>query len=196
MALLLLSPVAIALLSCNLASPLDALPPLHMLAGCHIGLVVIASSLLMPPPLKAPARCPRRLSMHNPLVCPGWLLRHFATATASPCAGLLSPCLSSRHPLVFPAWFSRHPSSRHHLSTQALHVQRRQSLLLIVIIVPPLCRRPPRWSQTCPPIDGWLLCPLSPHLFPVNFDVTPSLPPSNSPIQSPPKLSRAVNLFR
>jgi hypothetical protein len=137
MALLPLSPVAIALLSCNLASPLDALPPLHMPTGCHVGLVVIASSLVMPPPLKAPARCPHRLSMHNPLVCPGWLLRHFATATASPCAGLLSPRLSSCHPLVCPAWFSRHPSSRHHLSTRALHVQRRRSLLLIVIIVPP-----------------------------------------------------------
>jgi hypothetical protein len=148
MALLPLSPTAIALLSCNPASPLDALPPLHMPAGCHVGLVVIASSLITPPPLKAPARCPRRLSMHNPLVCPGWLSHHLAAATASQCAGLLSPRLSSRHPLVCPAWLSHHPSSRHHLSTRALHVRRRQSLLLIVIIVLPLCRRLPRWSKT------------------------------------------------
>jgi hypothetical protein len=181
MALLPLSPVAIALLLCNLASPLDALPPLYMPAGCHIGLVVIASSLIMPPPLKVPARCPRCLSMHNPLVCPSWLLRHFTTATASPCAGLLSPCLSSRHPLVFPAWFSCHPLLRHHLSTQALHIQSQRSLLLIVIIVPPLCHCPPRWSQTCPPVDGWLLCPLSSHLFPVNFDITPSPPSQRLP---------------
>jgi hypothetical protein len=27
------------------------------------------------------------------------------------------------------------------------------------------------------PVDGWLLCPLSPHLLPVNFDATP-FPPS------------------
>ncbi len=36
-------PIGIALLSCNLASPLDALPPLNMPAGCHVGLVVLAS---------------------------------------------------------------------------------------------------------------------------------------------------------
>jgi hypothetical protein len=119
-----------------------------MPAGCHVGLVVITSSLITPPPLKAPARCPRHLLMHNPLVCPGWLLHHLATATASQCAGLLSPRLSLRHPLVCPAWLSHHPSSRHHLSTQALHVQSQQSLLLIVIIVLPLCCRLLRWSQT------------------------------------------------
>jgi hypothetical protein len=38
-----LSPIAIALQSCNLASPLDALQPLNMPAGCHVGLVVLAS---------------------------------------------------------------------------------------------------------------------------------------------------------
>jgi hypothetical protein len=37
------SPIAIALLSCNLASPLDVPPPLNMPAGYHIGLVVLAS---------------------------------------------------------------------------------------------------------------------------------------------------------
>jgi hypothetical protein len=119
-----------------------------MPACCHVGLVVIESSLITPPPLKAPARCPRHLSMHNPLVCPGWLLRHLATAAASQCAGLLSPCLSSHHPLVCPAWLSHHPSLRHHLSTRALHVQHRRSLLLIVVIVLHLCCRLLRWSQT------------------------------------------------
>jgi hypothetical protein len=143
-----LSPVAIALLLCNLASPLDTLPPLHMPAGCHVGLVVIASSLVTPPPLKVPACCPRHLLMRIPLVCLGWLLCHLATATASQCAGLLSPHLSSCHPLVCPAWLSHHPSSHHHLSTQALHVGRQRSLLLIVVIVLPLCRRSPCWSQT------------------------------------------------
>jgi hypothetical protein len=38
-----LLPIAIALLSCNLASPFDVPPPLNMLAGCHIGMVVLAS---------------------------------------------------------------------------------------------------------------------------------------------------------
>jgi hypothetical protein len=123
MALLPLSPIVIALLSWNLASPLDALPPLHMPAGCHVGLVVIASSLITPPPLKAPACCPSSLLMHNPLVCPGWLSHHLATATASQCADSLSPHLSSCHPLVCPAWLPRHPSSHHHLSTRALHVR-------------------------------------------------------------------------
>jgi hypothetical protein len=31
------------------------------------------------------------------------------------------------------------------------------------------------------PVDGWLLCPLSPHLFPVNFDATPSPPSQQLP---------------
>jgi hypothetical protein len=148
MALLPLLPIVIVLLLCNLVSPLDVLTPLHIPAGCHIGLVVITSSLVTTPPLKAPARCPRCLLVHNPLVCPSWLSRHLATATTSQCAGSLSPCLSLCHPLVCLTWLSCHPLLRHHLSTQALHVRRRQSLLLIVIIVLPLCHFPPHWSQT------------------------------------------------
>jgi hypothetical protein len=117
MALLPLSPITIALLLCNLASPLDALPPLHMLAGCQIGQVVVASSLVMPPPLKAPSHCPRCFLMHSLLVCPGWLSHHLAAATTSHCAGLLLPCLSLQYPLVCPAQLSHHPSSCHRLST-------------------------------------------------------------------------------
>jgi hypothetical protein len=117
MMLELLSTIAVALLLCNHASPLDVPPPLHMPAGCHVGLVVLASSLVMLLPLKAPAHCPHCLLMHNPLVCPVWSLRHLATTTASQCAGLLSPPLSLRHPLACPAWLSHHPLLRHRLST-------------------------------------------------------------------------------
>ncbi len=172
MALFPLSPIAIVLLSCNLASPLDALPPLHMLSGCHVGLVFIASSLVTPPPLKAPARCPRHLLMHNPLVCPGLLSHHLATATASQCAGLLSPCLSSRHPLVCPTWLSRTPrrttTSQHKLSTSDVDdpSSSLSSLSRPFVIACHAGHKPP--STFDAPIDSWLLCPLSPHLFPMN----------------------------
>ena len=129
MALLPLSPVAIALLSCNLASPLDALPPLHMPAGCHVGLVVIASSLVTPPPLKAPARCPRHLSMHNPLVCP-WLV------VASPChCHRLSMCrLVVTLPLITP------PSCLPRLVVPSP-----------LVVPPPLNTSSPRPTSTIPP---------------------------------------------
>jgi hypothetical protein len=65
----------------------------------------------------------RCLSMRHPLICPGWLSRHLAAATASQRAVSMPPLHSSRHPLVYPAWLSRHPSSRHHLSTRWLVVQ-------------------------------------------------------------------------
>jgi hypothetical protein len=57
------------------------------------------------------------LLMHHTLVCPGWLLHHLATATASQRAGLLSPSSSLCHPLVFLTWLSRHPFLHHHLSS-------------------------------------------------------------------------------
>jgi hypothetical protein len=68
--------------------------------------------------------------MHHPLVCPGWLLHHLAAATASQCAGSLSPHLSLRHPLVYPAWMSRHPLLRHHLLLRRL-------VVTLPLIVPP-----------------------------------------------------------
>jgi hypothetical protein len=38
------------------------------------------------------------------------------------------------------------------------------------------------------PVDGWLLCPLSPHLFPVNFDATPAPPAHQFPNPISPKI--------
>jgi hypothetical protein len=54
-ALLPLSPIAIVLPLCHLVSPLNAPLPRNMQAGCHVGLVVLASSLVVPQPLNAPA---------------------------------------------------------------------------------------------------------------------------------------------
>jgi hypothetical protein len=47
----------IALPSCHLVSPLDALPPLDVLAGCNMGLDVVTSPLVAPLPLNVPAGC-------------------------------------------------------------------------------------------------------------------------------------------
>ncbi len=53
----LLSPTGIALPTCHLASPLDAPPPLNVLASCNMGLVVVTSPLVAPLPLNMPAGC-------------------------------------------------------------------------------------------------------------------------------------------
>jgi hypothetical protein len=37
-------------------------------------------------------------------------------------------------------------------------------------------------------VNGWLLCSLSSHLFPVNFDATPSPPSQRLPNPIPPKI--------
>ncbi len=96
MALLLLSPIAIALLSCNLASPLDGLPPLKILAGCHSGLVVVASPLVTPPPLKAPAHC------HFTSQCTNLLFAWLVVASPHRNHHLLMRWLVVTSPLILP----------------------------------------------------------------------------------------------
>jgi hypothetical protein len=185
-----------ALLSCNLASPLDAPPPLHMPAGCHVGLVVIASSLVTPPPLK------RRLVVHVTSQCTTRLFAPAGCCITSPLPPPLNvpACchLASHHAtLLFappgcPVTPRRATTFQHELSTSNVNNPSSSLSSLSSPFVVACCagHKPP--STFDAPVDGWLLCPLSPLLFPVNFDATPSplsqrLPNPISPkIRTPP----------
>jgi hypothetical protein len=113
-----------------------------------------------PPPLNVPACC--------------HLASHHATLLFAPPDCPITPCCAT--------------TSQHKLSTSDVDNPSSSLLSLSSPIVVARCagHKPP--SAFDAPVDGWLLCPLSPHLFPVNFDATPSPPSQRLPNPISPKI--------
>ncbi len=134
----------------------------HVTSQCTTLLFALAGCCITsppPPPLNVPACC--------------HLASHHATLLFAPPGCPVTPRCAT--------------TSQHELSTSNVDNPSSSLLSLSTPFVIARCagHKPP--SAFDAPVDGWLLCPLSPHLFPVNFDTTPPFPPSDSPIQSPPK---------
>jgi hypothetical protein len=113
-----------------------------------------------PPPLNVPACC--------------HLASHHATLLFAPPGCPVTPRCTT--------------TSQHELSTSDVDDPISSLSLLSSPFVVARCTGHKPSSAFNAPVDGWLLCPLSPHLFPVNRELPPPPhPPSDSPIQSPPK---------
>jgi hypothetical protein len=115
--------------------------------------------------LFSPAGCcvtsPPPLPLNVPACC--HLASHHATLLFAPPGCPVTPRCTT--------------TSQHELSTSDIDdpSSSLSSLSSPFVVAPCAGHKPP--SAFDAPVDGWLLCPLSPHLFPVNFDATPS-PPS------------------
>ncbi len=135
----------------------------HVTSRCTTLLFALAGCCVTsppPPPLNVPACC--------------HLASHHATLLFAPPGYPITPC--------------RATTSQHELSMS--DVDDPSSSLLSLsspfVIVHCAGRKPPSASNA--PVDGRLLCPLSPHLFPVNFDATPSPPSQRLPNLISPKI--------
>ena len=113
-----------------------------------------------PPPLNVPACC--HLASH-----------HATLLSALPGCPVTPRCTTT---------------SQHELSTSDVNDPSSSLLSLSSPFVVSRCagHKPPSTSDA--PVDGWMLCPLSPHLFPVNFDATPSPPSQRLPNPISPKI--------
>jgi hypothetical protein len=114
--------------------------------------------------LFAPAGCSVTLPPPPPLNVPACchLASHHATLLFAPPGCLVTPRCAT--------------TSQHELSTSDVNDPSSSLSSLSSPFVVTCCAGHRPLSAFNAPVDGWLLCLLSPHLFPVNFDATPSPP--------------------